>query len=229
MGERASKSKHRRLIIVLIAAVGIAVVVLCPLWMAGIISLHSVDKQLARIEAERAIPDSENAATIYDPILEGLGGPVSLDECDDDICKWVTDDLGREVSQLARSEMQLQDMQRSLCSLLHASRMEKCRPPLRMVVNLGKLSPLRVSIDQLILSADSNAWSGKIDVAVEKYLATIRIARHFQQQPLTWYVRDGSDTEGAVLDAILHFMAHGNVTEEHLAYIETHLDEINDN
>ncbi len=42
-----------------------AVVVLCPLWMAGIISLQSVDKQLARIEAERAIPDSENAAVAY--------------------------------------------------------------------------------------------------------------------------------------------------------------------
>lgn len=65
MGERTPKSKRRRLIIILTVVIAMAVVVLCPLWMAGIISLQSVDKQLARIEAERAIPDSENAAVAY--------------------------------------------------------------------------------------------------------------------------------------------------------------------
>ncbi|MCK4292694.1 MAG: hypothetical protein KAY65_05820, partial [Planctomycetes bacterium] len=127
---KTTKRKKKRVclavtIVVLIAIIG------CFLWRSW--SSKSVDEQLAAIEAARAIPDSENAAIVYNQLLQEPNAtslldyrPQFLDQDSDNLTSkepWLSKDYP-ELAAWAKEQQPVIDR------LLKASEFENCRFPI---------------------------------------------------------------------------------------------------
>ena len=78
-GRRRPAGRPRRLWLIAIGA-GLFAVIICFLWAAGLFRDHpDADERLAEIEAARAVPDSENAATIYAGLFRDPKAATLLD------------------------------------------------------------------------------------------------------------------------------------------------------
>ena len=69
--------KRRRRFTLLAVAISFLAAVVALIWHRT--GLPSIEERLAAIEAARAIPDSENAATIYDDLLRDPNATSLLD------------------------------------------------------------------------------------------------------------------------------------------------------
>ena len=212
----------------------IAAIICCLLWKAGLWNFQSVDKQLAAIEAARAIPDDENAAIIYNQLLENYDeSSLSPDFLDDDL-----DNLTRYEPWLSKDYPELtewlKDQQDTISTLLEASKKEKCRFPI--LLDVQPMSPhmkriyamYRWSI-LLNRAANNDIADGRIDAVIQKYRCFIQMANHLYQQPAAIDLLFGSVVDSIALHGMRSLIVEGNLTEEHLRTIEAALPQTNDN
>ena len=230
--KKPKNAKRTRKRVWLAIVVAITVLIVCLLWSRW--NLNSVDEQLAAIEAARAIPDEENAAIIYNQLLENYDeSSLSPDFMDDDL-----DNLTRFEPWLSKDYPELaewlKEQQDTISTLLEASKKEKCRFPL--ILDVQPMSPhmkrihamLRWAI-LLIRAANNDIADGRIDAGIQKYQCLNQMANHLYQQPVAIDLLVGILVDSIPLDGMRSLIVEGNLTEEHLKTIEAALPQTNDN
>jgi hypothetical protein len=173
-----------------IAAVLLAVAV-CFLWTAvSGRDRRSAEERLAEIEAARAIPDFENAAIIYNELLQDPKAKSILDDLPSSSANknlsrilrepWVSGDLPEFVDWVGRHQFIID-------RLLEASRFEKCRFPISIdVANafpVDRLASMRQWGYLLTIAANNDVAEGQIDAALTKWRCLAQIDNHLRQQP----------------------------------------------
>jgi len=217
--------KRLRLIVIIVLAV-----LSCVLFWF-IKQYISVDEQLAAIEAARAIPNAENAATIYNQLLEeydkSIFKPTFLTLELDELTRkqpW----LGKDYPELAKWFEERQDI---IEELLQVSNFKKCLFPIFIPLPEGltarneRLMTMRQWAYFLVRSANNDIAEGRIDQGLRKYLCLIHMGRHNRQQPVAIDFLVGIAIETLGLQKLRFLIMTDDVTEEHLQAIETALSQ----
>ncbi|MGA2070754.1 MAG: hypothetical protein ABSG97_05335 [Sedimentisphaerales bacterium] len=140
---------------------------------------YTFDKELAQLQARYAVPDSENAAIIYNQILadwkQKEANEPNLPECWYNLAlkgPWLNKDQPEIAAyiQCHRNEIE---------ALLRATKIEKCSFP---IDSSSFTDFLEARADLLIASGNNDAAEGNTSEAVEKYLAALELGQHVRQQ-----------------------------------------------
>ena len=189
----------------------------------------STKGQLAEIEASFAIPDSENAAIIYNQIIvdypEAYLKPAFLTLTIDDntrLAPWTSEDYPEVAKWLEENE----DL---FTKLLEASKYEDCLFPIAINSSedmdniISHLSLFRKLTFWLMRSANYDLGEGRTDQAMEKYICCIKMGRHFCQQPVAVEFLVGISIEAISLQRTRDFIMYENTKPEQIKTIETSL------
>ena len=209
--------KRWRLIVIIII-----IVLFCSfIWIVR--QYQSVDEKLAAIEAARAIPVSENAAIIYNQLLDkydkSVFSSLPIDSNDTAIMRpW----LSKDFPELAKCYEEKKEI---TAKLLQINKYERCRFSILKFwedfpTTMDRLSTMRVMVFYLIRLANNDIAENRIEQGLEKYLCAIRICRHSRQQPFTIFFSHGITFESLALTRMRYCILHSNLTEEHLQTIE---------
>ncbi|GAH20188.1 unnamed protein product, partial [marine sediment metagenome] len=186
---------------------------------------NSVDERIAAIEAARAIPDEENAAIIYNQLLENYDeSSLSPDFMDEDLDNLTSREpwLSKDYPELAEW---LKEQQDTISTLLQASKKEKCRFPIitdlqQMPARIDRFSAMRRWAFLLVRAANNDVAEDQIDAAIQKYCCLIQMANHVCQQPVMVDYLVGIAIEALALSRMKTFILEGDATEAHLKAIE---------
>jgi len=195
---------------------------------------YTFDEELAALEAARSIPDTENAATIYNQLLENYGeSSLSLNFLDDE-----TDNLTSREPWLSKDYPELAEWlkghQSTIETLIKASKIEKCRFPIAIdpVQRSQPSQPYRAMRQWTFLlrrAANNDIAEGRLDDALEKYLCLNQMGNHLCQQPVMVDYLVGIAVEAIALGGMKTFILEGDATEKHLKTIEAALPHTKDN
>lgn len=192
---------------------------------------YTFDEGLAALEAKYTVPDEENAAIIYNQLLEDYNKatfePNFLDPNLDDLTRkeiWSSQDYPKVAQWLKQHES-------TIATLLEASKKENCRFPIvANTVDLSKqmdrLSPMRRWAYLLSRAANNDLGEGRIDQGLEKHIAVLQMAKHLCQQPLLIDFLVGAALEALSVDQLKRFTVTGDAIETHLNLIEQALAKI---
>jgi hypothetical protein len=192
---------------------------------------YTFDEELAALQAKYAVLDEENAAIIYNRLLE--------QEQQEDQNE---PNIPEDYYQLDRFEpwssedhlivaQWLEGQQTKIETLLEASKVERCAFPLNVnIINFGermdRLAAMRRWAYLLLCSANNDIAEGRSNKALEKYLAVLQMGKHQWQQPVLVDTLVGTALEALAFRQFTRFTVTGNATEEHLSVIEEALTEI---
>jgi len=187
---------------------------------------YTFDEELAAIEAKRAIPDSENAATIYNQLLEDYDNDTEsepnflADGCHDPTYEmpWLSKDYPEIAQWLKRQQI-------TIATLIEASKIENCRFPIvANTVDLSKqtdrLSPMRRWTLLLIRAGNNDMAEGRVGAGLEKYLCVRKMGDHMRQQSTMIEMMVGMVIEALALGQFKTFVVTGDPAEEHLSIIK---------
>ncbi|NIP25075.1 MAG: hypothetical protein GWN67_14895, partial [Phycisphaerae bacterium] len=186
---------------------------------------YTFDEELAALEAKYAIPDSENAATIYNALLEDYGPntihPDFLDPNIDHLTlreAWSSEDYPELATWL-------QEHQKTITKLLEASKVEKCVFPithdtLSLSDIMDYLPNIRGWAFLLVRAGNNDMAEGRIEEGLEKYLCVKKIGDHLWQQSTMLEILVGKAVEDLALGRFKAFVVTTDATEEHLNLIE---------
>lgn len=192
---------------------------------------YKFDKELATLEAKRAIPDEENAAIIYNQLLDSYDSNSFYSDLPENERKkipmrepW----LSRDHPEIAEW---LEKHQATISMLLNASRIEKCRFAINAdFVSLGdtmnRLPPMRQWAYLLISAANNDIAKGRTEEGFQKYIALLQMSKHLRQQPTNLDLLVGIAIEALALGQFNRFAVTDDATEENLSIIEKALEEI---
>ncbi|MHC4529590.1 MAG: hypothetical protein ACYS29_17090, partial [Planctomycetota bacterium] len=202
-----------------------------------------LEEELAALEAKRAIPAEENAATIYNKLLENYDPsstvlwPKSMD--------WELEKLtvarpwsSKEYPELAAW---LKGQRDTIETLIEASEIDQCRFPIAGDLEQIKADPprdfkevtdfwwslafrrpypMRRWGQLLICTANNDIAEGRVDSALERYIAAVRMGTHMQQQSPMMDILVGIKLEAEALEQIKAFLATGDATEARLELLQ---------
>ena len=187
----------------------------------------SADEKLAAIEATRAIPDSENAALIYNRLLQDPNAssltsnlPESIDNTSfhQALYKpW----LNSEYPELAAWIKQHQYV---TDTLLKAAQFEKCRFPIIIDITdtsqIDRAAPMRQWAFFLSFAANNDLAENRTDSAIAKWRTIIQMGHHLSQQPTIIDQILAHGIGRIALENIARFVINGNATEQSLQKID---------
>ena len=198
-----------------------AIVVALIIWVflpdTGDWKPYTFDEELAALEAKYAIPDSENAATIYNKLL----GDEDEDEEEDEnepnfpydyrFEPWSSEEHPKIAQWLQQQENIIQ-------TLFEASRKKRCRFPIPTdSVSLGqsmeRLAPMRRWAYLLLIAGNNDIAENRIDKAIQKYITVLQMAKHLNQQPTLIDMLVGSAIESLAIAQFKRFAVTGDATE----------------
>jgi hypothetical protein len=221
-----SKGGHRssRLKLLLISVAVITIICFLA-WQSCLWNSTSIDKQLAAIEAAIAIPDAENAAVYYtrfltDPnygsILDDLAGYSPSAYCE----PWANSEHPELAAELKTQSKFIQ-------TLLDISEMRRARFPIHLDPGSDSwqiLGDMRKLTFILSWAAANDLAEGRIEAGFRKYQCQLKLARHLQQQPATYYRLLGIAIEAAAFGNIKRAVIQDDITTEQLRSLEKILE-----
>jgi hypothetical protein len=193
---------------------------------------HTFAEEIGALQAGCAIPDEENAATVYNRLLEDYD-PAEM--------KLTFLDPGQKSITLSQPWLSdaypnvalwLQERQELIAELLRASEMQECRLPLNfdlVITNRMELNryPSLQSWAAMLLRAGNNDMAeGRIGQAVTKYIGALRIAGHLYQQQQMVDFLIGFGIESITLRPLNRFVVQGQANEEQLQRISQSLENL---
>jgi hypothetical protein len=196
---------------IIIAAIGCLL-----LWKTTLSKRQAINKQLAAIEAARAIPDPENAAILYDKLFESLDIDSNQPEffAQSSHEPWLSKDHP-ETAEWLKGHQKIID------TLMEISRIENCRFPITAKPAEGRArGELRDCVFLLRSAVNNDMAEGRINATLEKYLCLIQMANHLYQQPLIFDYLVGMAVEAISLHPMASFIVQGDANEAHLKTIE---------
>lgn len=224
---RNNKRSRRRQ---LIWAVIITIVVSCILWLwGGWRDSRSADERLAEIQAARAIPDSINAAMIYNRLLQDLNSSLLLEQVpkflhpDNDSQRF---EVPWKSSDHTEAAMWIQAAQPIVDTLLEASGFEECRFPIEIDVEnqddqMDRNSAMRSWARFLRMAAYNDVAEGRTHDAAAKWLCVLQMGRHLRQQPVLVTHLTASALEAVALNGMVQYVLEGLATDSELERFES--------
>jgi hypothetical protein len=206
-------------------AVFVVAIICCFIWQRRLWNAGSIDEQLAAIEASIAIPDAENAAVYYTGFLTDPNNASALDDLagytPSAYCEpWA----GSEYPELAA---ELKTHSKFIQTLLDISDILQARFPIYLAPGSDSwqmLADMRKVTFILSWAAANDLAEGRIDAAYSKYRCQLKLARHLQQQPATYYRLVGIAIEAVAFGNIKRAVMRGEITTEQLRSLETILE-----
>jgi hypothetical protein len=187
---------------------------------------YTFDEELAALEAKYTVPDEENAAIIYNQLLESSDTDSNHPEFFSKSTRepW----HAKDHPELAQW---LKQQQNTIEILLQISQYEKCRfpiyvSPLDLDKHMPHLSHMRKWAYLLMCSANNDIAESRPDKAFEKVKTVLQMAKHQFQQPTMVDTLVGIALEALAIRQFNQFVVTGAATEEHLSAIEEALAEI---
>ncbi len=192
---------------------------------------YTFDEELAALQAKYAVPDEENAAIIYNRLLEqeqqeDQNEPNIPDEYFDLVRSgpWLDQDYPEVAQWLGQQEDKI-------ATLMRACQFEKCSFPINAdLVSFGgtmdRLVPMRKWAYLLISAANNDIAEGRTEGGLEKYIAVLQMSKHLHQQPTSLDMMVGIAIEALALRQFNRFIVTGDATDEYLIVIEKALGAI---
>ena len=186
---------------------------------------YTFDEELAAIEAKRAIPDSENAAIIYNQLLENYDRDDFEPNLPDPNVYYLTRSEPWSSKDHPEIAQWLRGHQSTIATLMRASKKEKCRFPINADLvsfsnTMDRLSPMRRWTYLLISAANNDIAEGQIDAGLEKCIALLQMAKHQYQQPTIINMLVGMGIEALALRQFNRFVVTSEPTEAQLSAID---------
>jgi len=224
--KKTEKTKrHIWYLLAVLFIVFVVAIVCCFIWQKHLWNVGSIDERLAVIDAELAIPDSENAAVYYmqfltDPnngsILDDLAGYSPSAYCE----PWVSSEYPELAAKLKTHSTFFQ-------TLFDIPEMQQAHFPIyldpgsnswKMLADMRKLTFI------LSWAAANDLAEGQIEAGFRKYQCQLKLARHLQQQPAWYYNGVGIAVEAAAFGNIKRAVVQDDITPEQFRSLETILD-----
>ena len=141
---------------------------------------YTFDKELAAFKAKYAVPDEQNAATIYNQLLEDYNKaafePNFADPNLENLIRkefWLSKDHPEAAQWLGQQEG-------TIAKLIEASKIEQCRFPINNdIMKVSERSvPIRRWAMLLIYAANNDIAEGRTEEGLEKYIAVLQMGKH---------------------------------------------------
>jgi len=227
---KSIKRPQKRLRSVLIIISGVISCLL--LWR--LFFYESVDEKLVAIESTRTIPDSENAAIIYNELLKDSETATLLSERPDFLDEqtwdltlkepWLSTDYSELFNWITKNK-------NIINKLIEVSKFEKCHFPISIpesgiVSILTEQSKCIRELGRFLLcSANNDTAENRIDEALKKYICVINMGRHCRQQPSGLDFAIGIGLEAIGSQRIRFLIMMEEINEKHLHAIEAALNQ----
>jgi hypothetical protein len=186
---------------------------------------YTFDEELAILEAKYAVPDEDNAALIYDSLLEDYDGKSMYPKfLDSDLNRLTYSEqwTSQEYPELAEW---IEEQQDTIQTLFQAVKKEKCKFPINVQIHvtdkmeINRLSALRSWALLLVRAANNDMAEGRTEKAIEKYLCAIGLTNHLNQQPEITYLIMSYTPQQQTLIALNRILINGEPTAEQLQLI----------
>lgn len=207
-----------------ISIVVTAVAVLIWPESGGVWRAYRFDDDLAAIEAERAVPDTDNAALRYESALATLDindRPDFVFDRDLFLRKELSKDPWKAEDHPQASEW-LDSHAEIVRGLLQVGELEKCRWPVLADDGGPYTVPHRRllrGVQLLLATANRDLGAGHVAQAIEKYLCLLRQGDHLYQQTDQIDFMYGRHPEGAALHMIRFMLVGGELSREDIERI----------
>lgn len=191
---------------------------------------YAFDEELAALEAKYAIPDEENAATIYNQLLEEydehLFRRITIKPAHRDCIKdelWLDEECPEVAEWLGQQEG-------TISQIIKACKIENCYFPIdadtgHVDITMHRLRPMQQWALLLIWSANNDAAEGRTEEALQKYLSTLQMGSHLKQQLSMREFLVGSGIQRNSTRQLKNLAATDNAAGEYLNIIEQTLAE----
>ncbi len=195
---------------------------------------YTFDEELASLEAKYAIPDGENAAVIYNKLMDDY-------EADSFFVGLTMREFGKlplldPWSSEKNPEISawLERHQATISRLQSVSQIAHCRFSITSdLTNLGcmifRLRMMERWACLLISAANNDMAEKRTKEGLDKYITALQIGKHQNQQLSQAEFMVGSGIERSLTNQLKRFAAVGPVTEEQLDIIENTLADIEHN
>ncbi len=196
---------------------------------------YTFDQEITEHEAKYAIPDEENAAVIYNELLQNYDPQImELKFLRPGIWKVVLSEpwTGGDYPELAQW---LQEHQNTIGILPKACRIKTCRFPsnFKLAVTdklqINRNTALKSWAVLLLLSANNDIAEGRLDHGLLKYLCALQIADHLYQQKRIIDFLIGFGIEGLALPPINSLVIEGQLNDKQLGIISGNLKNLQNN
>jgi hypothetical protein len=188
--------------------------------------LPRIEERLAAIEAARAIPDSENAAIVYNRLLEdpdavSLTGSLGFLDSDANMLTRGQPWLEKDYPELTTW---IEEHQWLIDELLAVTQLEKCRFPISIepyrpsytTAPVSRARAMRGWVYLLRRAANNDVAEGRIDDAITKWRCLIQLGRHLQQQPKFFELLVGMGYEVSGVNLASIYAVEGDPDEHQL-------------
>jgi len=185
------------------------------------------DDELEALEAKYEVPDNQNAATIYNKLLETYDREdFRIQFKDEELANlaitehWTSEDE----PELAKWIEEKHDG--TIESLMQISRKERCSFSITpsLFSETEQEDKRRGSMKEwaklLVMSGNNDIGEGRTDLGLEKYEAALGIGKHERQQPAIIDYLAGIGIEAIVSNQFNRLVIIGDITESHLNIIE---------
>ncbi len=191
--------------------------------------------EIVALQAQDAIPDEENAATIYNELLQDYD-PADM--------KLTFLGLGLKIETISEPWSSqayptlahwLQQHQDLMAQLMEASQRKNCRLPLSFDVvvsnrrELDRYPSLKNWATLLLRAGNNDIAEGRADQAVTKYIAVLRMADHLYQQHKMVDFLIGFGIELIALPPLNRFVVEGQPNEEQFESVSQALSNLKNN
>jgi hypothetical protein len=191
---------------------------------------YTFDAELAALEAKHAIPDAENAATFYEPILAQIDINAFKRKILDEHRPFPANHTLKE-SNDHWIPARVDGYAKTVQNLIKACQMEQCRFPIR-AEPFADASPelteryakFKLCSYLLCSAAEQDFGNGRMEAGLEKCRCVINMARHYSQQSTIMSFLDGIWIERYALSTIRRFIMENNTTNKSLQLIANSID-----
>ena len=189
---------------------------------------HDFETELKSLNDKYALPDEQNAAAIYNELLQNY----ESSDYEPNLADSNAHDLALSQPWLSKDHpglaVWLQGQKSTIAALLEASEIEKCRFPIddnSLNSSLGQsarphLSPMKKMAWLLVCAANNDLAEKHLDEAIEKQIALLRISEHLRQQPIAVDMKTGIAYQALALSRINMFLVTENPTGPYIDRLE---------
>lgn len=192
---------------------------------------YTFDKELTALKAKYAVPDEENAAVIYNQLLEDYNEATFEPNFVDPNLKGLIRKEPWSSKDYPEAAQRLQQQESTIAKLIEAAEIEQCRFPINADImstsdRTNRLATMKKWAHLLISAANNDMAEGRTEEGLQKYIAVLQMAKHQHQQPSLIDLLVGVSIEVLSTNQLNRFIVTGDATEERLNLIEQALSEI---
>ncbi|MDD5064691.1 MAG: hypothetical protein PHQ35_08055 [Phycisphaerae bacterium] len=192
---------------------------------------YTFEKDMATLKAKYAIPNGENAAVIYNALLESYDPNSFNDDSSDgepDKFPMMEPWLSKEHPVISEW---LEKHRTTIDTLLEASKIEQCRFPINPNITgmnsiMYRLASMKRWAHLLISAANNDVAEGRTKDGFDKYIAALQIGKHQCQQPTMVDSLVGVGIKDLSMSQLNRIIVESDTGEEYLSLTEQALEKI---